>query len=220
MDAGARRAAYEPLEMLELLREPRHYSRLQRMVHSTRLVYYACRCLREIDGHQEAELIMRYYSGMISVDELAERQRVLEGRATRLVAGYRSPRRATLESQRARAALAALADSPWKGALGVTRETQHHLQREQCAWLRCLFPNPLREITVDPIWLTSTVLELARGIAAEKAFDRLPILADALQDADCDDDDLLCHCRQDDPHTHPCWVLGTIFGELEDEADE
>src|SRR5262249_3562909 len=48
--------------------------------------------------------------------------------------------------------------------------------------------------------LTSDVLALARGIYEERAFDQMPILADALQDAGCDSDDILDHCRGSGPH--------------------
>jgi hypothetical protein len=49
--------------------------------------------------------------------------------------------------------------------------------------LRDIFGNPFRPITVSPTWLTSTVISLAQGIYEERAFDRMPILADALQEA-------------------------------------
>jgi hypothetical protein len=44
-------------------------------------------------------------------------------------------------------------------------------------------------------WLTDTVVALAEPIYNEHAFDRLPILADALQEAGCDLEDILHHCR-------------------------
>jgi hypothetical protein len=64
----------------------------------------------------------------------------------------------------------------------------------------------------DPMWLTTTVVQLARGIDAERACDRLPILADALQDAGCTDEDILNHCRCGGPHTRGCWVVDLILG--------
>ena len=67
-------------------------------------------------------------------------------------------------------------------------------------------------VALDPNWLTSTVVALARGIYEERAFDRLPILADALEDAGCDSADLLAHCRGDGPHVRGCWVIDVLLG--------
>jgi hypothetical protein len=52
---------------------------------------------------------------------------------------------------------------------------------------------------------------LAAGIYADRAFDRLPILADALQDASCDNDDILAHCRGPGPHARGCWVVDLLL---------
>lgn len=66
-------------------------------------------------------------------------------------------------------------------------------------------------ITVSPEWLTSTVRTLARGIQEESAFYRMPILADALQDAGCDNEELLSHCRHSGGHVRGCWVVGAVL---------
>ncbi len=81
-----------------------------------------------------------------------------------------------------------------------------------CRLFRDIFGNPFRPVTVDPSWLTSTVVSLARGIYDERAFDRMPILADALQDAGCDNDDILTHCRGPGPHVRGCWVVDQLLG--------
>jgi hypothetical protein len=65
---------------------------------------------------------------------------------------------------------------------------------------------------IDPAWLTSTVIAISKGIVDEHAFDRLPILADALQDAGCDNADILDHCRGPGPHVRVCWVVDLILG--------
>ena len=78
--------------------------------------------------------------------------------------------------------------------------------------LRDVFGNPFRPVAADPLWLTSTVVELARGIYAERAIDRLPILADALQDAGCENVDVLGHCRGPGPHGRGCWVVDLLLG--------
>jgi hypothetical protein len=68
---------------------------------------------------------------------------------------------------------------------------------------------------VDPRWREGDgglVLALARGIDQERAFDRLPVLADALEDAGCTDRDLLDHCRSGSVHKSGCWLIDAIVG--------
>jgi hypothetical protein len=84
-------------------------------------------------------------------------------------------------------------------------------RRAQAAVLRCLLARPSGSAAA-PGQLTSTAVTLARCIYAERAFDRLPILADALEDAGCDDADILSHCRGDGPHVRGCWVVDLILG--------
>jgi hypothetical protein len=84
--------------------------------------------------------------------------------------------------------------------------------RAQAALVGDIFGNPFRPVTPDPSWLTPTVLALAGGIYADRAFDRLPILADALQDAGCDNADVLDHCRGPGPHVRGCWVVDLVLG--------
>jgi len=81
----------------------------------------------------------------------------------------------------------------------------------QAHLLRDLLSNPFRHTTLDPPWQTSTVVALARGIYEERAFDRMPILADALQDAGCENVDILEHCRGPGPHVLGCWVVDSIL---------
>lgn len=78
--------------------------------------------------------------------------------------------------------------------------------------IRDIFGNPFRSVALDPGWRTSTVVTLAEGIYADRAFDRLPILADALQDAGCDHPDILAHCRSDGPHVRGCWIVDLLLG--------
>ncbi|WP_238602924.1 hypothetical protein [Fimbriiglobus ruber] len=76
--------------------------------------------------------------------------------------------------------------------------------------LRDIFP--FRPITLSPSYLTPTVLSLAQGIYEDRAFDRMPILADALQDSGCDNEDILNHCRGTGPHVRGCFVVDLILG--------
>jgi hypothetical protein len=77
---------------------------------------------------------------------------------------------------------------------------------------RCVFGNPIRRITLDPACVTSTAKRLAETIYADRAFDRLPILADALEEAGCTDADILSHCRGPGPHVRGCWAVDLLLG--------
>jgi hypothetical protein len=86
----------------------------------------------------------------------------------------------------------------------------------QAALLRCIFGNPFRKPPPLPpavlAWQASTARRIAEGIYEERAFDRLPILADALLDAGCDDEELIAHCREPGPHVRGCWAVDLILG--------
>jgi hypothetical protein len=77
--------------------------------------------------------------------------------------------------------------------------------------LRDIF-NPFRDAPFDPAWRTSTVLAMARYAYDSGDFSALPILADALQDAGCADEEVLAHCRADATHVRGCWVIDAILG--------
>ena len=78
--------------------------------------------------------------------------------------------------------------------------------------LRDLFGNPFRHRALDPEWLTSTVTAIARQMYDSRDFSSMPILADALQDAGCENDDILNHCRGPGPHVRGCWVVDLVLG--------
>ena len=82
--------------------------------------------------------------------------------------------------------------------------------------LRCLFPNPFRPApAVDPAWLVwngCTVAKLAAAIYDGRLFADLPILADALEDAGCNDAAILTHCRGGGEHVRGCWVVDLLTG--------
>lgn len=60
-------------------------------------------------------------------------------------------------------------------------------------------------------WLTPTVLALARAVHDGRAFGRMPVLADALEEAGCADEAVLSHCRGAGPHCRGCWVIDLIL---------
>jgi hypothetical protein len=77
--------------------------------------------------------------------------------------------------------------------------------------IRDLFGNPFRPAVFDPHWKTADVVGLAHGIYEERAFDRLPLLADALMDCGCADDRLIAHCREPGAHYRGCWVVDAVL---------
>jgi hypothetical protein len=81
----------------------------------------------------------------------------------------------------------------------------------QCHLLRDIFGNPFRSAATDPGWLTPTVVELARTIYEVRAFNRFPILADALEQAGCTSKDILNHCRQPGEHVRGCWLVDALL---------
>jgi hypothetical protein len=68
---------------------------------------------------------------------------------------------------------------------------------------------------IDSAWLAwrdGTIPKLAQSIYDRRQFADLPILADALEDAGCDNADLLRHCREPGEHVRGCWVVDLLLG--------
>jgi hypothetical protein len=88
------------------------------------------------------------------------------------------------------------------------------IREEQAVLLRDIFVNPfVVSPALDPDYLNREVLGLARRIYEEQAFEHMPELAAALQNAACDNEDVLNHCReQDRPHVRGCWLLDMVLG--------
>jgi hypothetical protein len=82
----------------------------------------------------------------------------------------------------------------------------------QARVIRDVVSNPFRSLNVQAFWRTPDVMLLAKGIYDDRAFDRMPILADALQDAGCDSDDVLSHCRDTSlKHVRGCWAVDLVL---------
>jgi hypothetical protein len=84
-------------------------------------------------------------------------------------------------------------------------------RKEQARLVREMFGNPFRSVAFSPDWRTDTALTLARQMYESRDFSAMPILADALQDAGCDSDDILRHCRGPGPHVRGCWVVDLVL---------
>ena len=83
----------------------------------------------------------------------------------------------------------------------------------QVRLLSDIFGNPFRSVAFAPEWRTDTAVSLASLMYESRDFSAMPILADALQDAGCGDEQVLQHCR--DPHgvhVRGCWVVDLVLG--------
>jgi hypothetical protein len=79
-------------------------------------------------------------------------------------------------------------------------------------FLRDIFGNPFCHVTFSLEWRTDTAVALARQMYESREFSTMPILADALQDAGCDCDDILDHCRDANAtHVRGCWAVDLVL---------
>jgi hypothetical protein len=90
---------------------------------------------------------------------------------------------------------------------GVTEPAAQH------AIIRDIFGNPFRPLAFSPEWRTSTAVALSQQMYESREFGAMPILADALQDAGCDNEEILKHCRSTkQTHVRGCWVVDLVLG--------
>jgi hypothetical protein len=98
---------------------------------------------------------------------------------------------------------------------GGLKEWQDEVRPQQCDLVREVFGNPFDPRAFDPAWAQrndGSVRKLATAIYEEKSFEDLPILADALIDAGCEDAAILAHCRSAGDHGRGCWVVDGVLG--------
>jgi hypothetical protein len=82
----------------------------------------------------------------------------------------------------------------------------------QAGLVRDLFGNPFRPVAFDPAWRSPTAVVLAQAMYDGRDFAAMPVLADALQDAGCEQQDVLGHCRGGGEHVRGCWVVDHVLG--------
>jgi hypothetical protein len=92
-------------------------------------------------------------------------------------------------------------------------------QAKNCELIRDIFGNPFRPAALDPAWLTAPVLALALAAYEERTLpagtldaSRLAVLADALEEAGCDNAEVLMHLRSPGPHVRGCFPVDLILG--------
>jgi hypothetical protein len=107
---------------------------------------------------------------------------------------------------------ARVSTSPWERRV---RKHPEMLGRDfqSASIVREVFGNPFRPVAPEPAWRTSTVVALANQMYESRDFSPMPILADSLQDAGCDNADMLDHCRDPNAtHVRGCWGVDLVLG--------
>jgi hypothetical protein len=214
-------ACDDPKPMLEFLRGKASDRKLR---------LFACACCRRIwhfladESRGWVDMAEQYADGRVKQQEFNIAAVAAEGAAR---SGYKS-----FAAADARSAAFATVDSidaasaDVASTLGANVVARSHASTLGAnAWkderlihaqlLRDIFRNPFRPVAVNPGWLAwndGTVPKVAQAIYDERAFDRMPVLADALEDAGCTEQAILDHCRQPGDHVRGCWVVDLLLG--------
>ncbi len=108
---------------------------------------------------------------------------------------------------------AGVANAAWVMAHknAVVRTATKVEKAAQAALLRDIY-NRYFDGAFDTAWRTETAVGLADTMYNPRTFAAMPILADALQDAGCEDAAILSHCRGGGPHVRGCWVVDLVLG--------
>jgi hypothetical protein len=161
----------------------------------------------------------RFADGLATVDKLREVRSLGRVALHDAEAAYRSTRIGSDESSRAKLTVQIAGAALRTGvaeSLPLIAAVKGIHQKPLAGLMRDIFgPTPFRPVTVDPCWLTwngGTVPNLAQVIYDERRFQDLPVLADALEEAGCDNADILAHCRQPGEHVRGCWVVDLLLG--------
>jgi hypothetical protein len=101
-----------------------------------------------------------------------------------------------------------------EAALQVHPYARRAAQAFQANVIRDLFgPLPFRPVALDPSWRTPEVVALATAVYDQRSFDRMPELAYALEEAGCDNEEVLSHLLQQGVvHVRGCWVIDLLLG--------
>jgi hypothetical protein len=207
------RACPDPQKMLEYLRGKASQRKLR---------LFAAACCRRVWGslgeaqrRPAVEVVERFAEGAASGDDVAGCWRALAGRE-----GF------TTSDPGLKALLVLNAEDAWDAgkwvpvfaaeAVGWAAPRERH---SQCDLLHCMFGNPFRPVLLDAEWLTPTVLALARSAYEERTLPegtldagRLAVLADALEEAGCDNAEVLAHLRGPGPHVRGCFAVDSLLG--------
>src|SRR5262249_28862582 len=123
-------------------------------------------------------------------------------------------RAATQQLQQVAYRAAAYGGLPGPDEVEEGRRAAAEERRAQAVLLREVAGNPFRPAAAEPLWLgwnDACVVRLARTIHADRRFEGMTILGDALEDAGCRDESIIDHCRAVEGHCLGCWVLDLLL---------
>lgn len=194
----------DPEQMLKFLRE---------RVSDRKLRLFACAWCRKVwplltDGRSmnAVEVAERFADQLASPKEVATAQKMVKPVAQNLAIAFGSSSQAWRAAKAVEIALRSVVIR-WP----IDRENS----RSQIPLLHDLFSNPFQPLFINPTWLTwndAMVVRIAQIIYDDRAFDRMPILSDALEDSGCDNAEILSHCRHQEQHFKGCWVVDSLLG--------
>jgi hypothetical protein len=232
-------ACSDPQAMLDHLETHDLQSDRKQRLHDCACVRRIWHLLQDASGRRAVETAEAFADGLATLEELREAQGVVLAAADAIPLAYSS---SDPPDHRVRFAaytvLCAAAGAAWefrsgakdplgraadaiaREALTGTGPSERRIEKKkraderakQAALVRDIFGNPFRLVAVRPEWPTPAVINLSRVIYDDRAFDHLPMLADALEDAGCDEPNILDHCRQPGDHVRGCWVVDVVLG--------
>ena len=211
-------SSVQPTPMLDYLRG--------RRVSDRKLRLYAVACCRRIwdfltdeRSRTAVEVAEQYADGLVDRENL-----VLARDKAREVKGILNGPTQTPFQRAANAAFdttrdtgsSASKNAPYEAARALNFDDHNRFDegelRQQAHLIRCIFGNPFRLVFLDSVWLTPNVVVLAQTIYDDRAFDRMPILGEVIEEAGCDNTDILDHCRSQIEHVRGCWVVDALLG--------
>lgn len=95
--------------------------------------------------------------------------------------------------------------SDWEDGAAETRVLHADL-------LRDILGNPFRRVRFEPSWRSEDAVLLAKAMYEARDFSGMPVLADALEESGCNNDEVLNHCRTPGVHVRGCHVVDLVLG--------
>jgi hypothetical protein len=212
------RECREPQPMLAFLRNAGKLSERK-----ARLFAVACCrrvwCLLDQIGTAAVEVAERYADGITSAEELRRTENLAWWGADGLVYDEDCIRAAGWAAH-----AAVVGDAMNAANLVAESAGPEEKVVVQSVLLRDLFgPLPFRPVAIDPSlleWKDKTIVKLARAAYQQRSLpdgrldnSRLAVLGDALEEADCRDQELLEHLRGQQDHWRGCWVLDLVLNQ-------